>query len=787
MRLRVVVAVFAVTIALTAFGALDPSDARSEYERMQRWMFSEPVPLTAPVTLTRDTATWTFESGTVRLMEPASDGMISGLVFQGRGRFRMGIPDRYELAQLRRFTRQADLEIIDQPFTQLVLRTSDPGVAKLFGDRTTSRYAPDSIARRRHEVWLVDTLQDPDAAIVASRLNDSSYLLADIRTAEYGWLLYSFDPIADEEIGLTRPNARASEVWVSLDRAEQRTADGRPGPTNAQATLTHVDVKADLTNYGLAEFGEYDQHSLVGKYVVESSFTGIADSTRALKLALLPIAKDVKAFAADGTPLAVLRDRIGKRSPLMDNRLHDDDFVVLLDSPLKKGEQQRIRFEYELETANFAPGRSWYPSIPDAFDQLHTARLDLTVRKRNELRSMGRMETRLDGPDSETTVWIVDRPTKMVTFSTARRFEEVQVTHDGVPPVIAFGPNFEFANTAKLRNVAKDVANSLQYFQDLFGSSVAAEQYYVTSIAAGHGQSFDGMLLMTENTFEAGYAGASELFRAHEVAHAWWGHKVRWKSYRDQWLSETLAEYSAMMFVQDFVKDGDKHYDEILLAYEGILKANASAGFSTFRRPWLNARDGGRRGHGSYRDELARVGPIGHGWRASTTQAGDGHVIQMYHKGPLVIHMLRTLMRLRTGSDDAFRRTLTDFLAEYDGRTAGTEDFRRVLERNFGGTDMGWFFDAWIYRAEIPSYRWNYDVKPEGEGYTLAVHVERRDVGDNFTTVIPVLLEFEGGKQEYIFIQNDKARQTLTQHLSARPKNVVFAPESSLLASVKKN
>ena len=48
---------------------------------------------------------------------------------------------------------------------------------------------------------------------------------------------------------------------------------------------------------------------------------------------------------------------------------------------------------------------------------------------------------------------------------------------------------------------------------------------------------------------------------------------------------------------------------------------------------------------------------------------------------------------------------LRDFVHEYDGKAASTEDFRRVLERNRGG-DWGWFFDAWIYGADIPSYRW---------------------------------------------------------------------------------
>ena len=38
------------------------------------------------------------------------------------------------------------------------------------------------------------------------------------------------------------------------------------------------------------------------------------------------------------------------------------------------------------------------------------------------------------------------------------------------------------------------------------------------------------------------YPNVSTATLAHEVAHQWWGHVVGWKSYRDQWMSESFAE-----------------------------------------------------------------------------------------------------------------------------------------------------------------------------------------------------------------------------------------------------
>jgi len=765
-------------ILATSVFALDPKDARAEYDRMQKWQFSRELALTAPVTITRDTATWTLTSGAFRLMEPAADGTVTGVVFEGQGQFRMTIPDRYEVAQLRRFTKRGDLETLDQPFTQLVIRTSDASVAKLFPAEGASAYAPYPPASKRHEAWLVDLFEDVDARVLEALLNPGAMqFVADMKSADFDWLIYDYDSAADEEISVVHSDSRGSEMWLSLDRPEERSKDGRPAAGTHRASLDHIDVKADLTKLGRDVVGENKQRTINGKYVVEGTFTGIADATYALALALAPSAKDVKAFSASGAPLAVFRDRIGKRSSYIDNKYYDDEFLVVLDAPLKRGEKQRLRFEYDLETANYAPGRMWYPTVPESFDQKHTARLELTVRRKNELRSMGRMEKRTETGDTETSIWVVDWPTKMVTFSTATRFEEVKVAVPNIPPVFSFGPDYQFTNTQKLHNVAADVANSMQYFQQLLGSSVGAEQYYVTSIAAGHGQAFDGFLHMTEWTYGSEHPGASALFRAHEVAHAWWGHKVGWKSYRDQWLSEAFAEYCAMLFVKDFVKGGDKYFEEILRSYDGIVKGNFAGGFSKFNRPWLIERSS---------TDRARLGPIGHGWRASTNEIPYGYTVQTYHKGPLVVHMLRTIIRMRTGSDEPFFKTLKDFLHEYDGKAASTEDFRRVLERNLGGNDMGWFFDAWIYRADIPSYTWKYTVQPEGDAFMLTVDVERRGVPESFVTVIPLRVEFEGNKQGYVFIPSKQAKQTVTQKLPAKPKNVVFAPDSSLLAWVKR-
>lgn len=764
----------AALLSVVIFSIPALADIRAEYERMQKWHFSQPVPIPeSGLTFTRDTATWTLESGTLRTMEHGT-----GVYFEGRGRFRMTIPDRHELAQLRRFTKRPALTEINQPITQLLLRTSDAELLQLF-PAGASPYAPLSPTTKRHESWLVDLRLDADARMLLARLNPGSrQVIAAMHTADYEWLTYEYDSLRDEEISLTHFAAILPEMWVSLDAPEHRGRDGKPGSqSNVPAVLEHIDVVADLRkNANSSAVSRHQQRPVRGKYVVTQTFAGLAESTGALRLGLASRAMELNAFGEDGQPLVLLRDHVGKRAAGLDDRIFDDDFIVILSQPLARGAKQKIRFEYDLETFNYAPGGVWYPMFRDVL-QKHTARLELTVRKRNELRSMGRMESRREDAEGETSVWVVERPAVMVTFSTATRFEEVKVTAENLPEITAFGPDFQLSNTAKLRNVAADVANSIFFFQKMFGDELERKPIYVTSVAGGHGQAFDGFLHMGEFTFAAERPGVSELFRAHEVAHEWFGHKVGWTTYRDQWISEAFAEYAAMMFVQQTVEEGDKYFVDILRCYDGIVRGNMAGGFSKFNRPWLIERNSAERN---------RIGPIGHGRRSATRDMPFGFTVQAYHKGPLVLHMIRTLLLYRTNSDEAFLSVLRDLLREHAGGNAGTEDFRRILERNTN-MEWGWFFDAWIYGAEIPTYRWKYAVSGTAGAVELSLDLERRDVGEDFKTVIPVRLDFENAKSMVFYIINDRAKQTVTHKLPARPKKVEFAPDYSLLANISRD
>ena len=769
---------FLVVFALPLLGA-DPAHARADYDQLQRWQFTiEPVTITEPLTIGRDVAMIKLLSGKVHLMQPVS-GRTTGLVFEGEGRFTMAVPDPIERAQLRRFSRH-DISSVDVRFTQLVLRVSDDTIDKLFPAGAQVSWAKNALAENRENHWLIDLGRDIDAKVIAAMLNPGAQqMTAAIKTPDYDWLTFDYDSTRREEIQLIRFDRQTEEVWISLDRAKDRDANGGHGESDVRpATLSSLDIKADLSKgkWNSRRVGETDQAMLNGHYTIAEVITPNIDGIGALAMNLYPTAKNVTAIDDKGQPLTILRDNIGARSSGISNDVSDSTMTLIFPAPLRANASRVITFQYDLETPNYAPGNAWYPTIPDAFDAT-TAHIELKVGKRNEVRSMGKRVSETEAPDgTKTSVWHVEKPAKMVTFSTAERFVEVPLELPGAPRVISFGTVTGLDPGNRIRNAGADVINSLRFYQLLFDDKLDTPQIYATAIAAGHGQAFDGFLHLSEFSYEE-HPGATELFRTHEVAHEWWGHKVGWKTYRDQWLSESFAEYSAMMFVQATVKGGDKYYDEIVSVYDSIVQGNMGGGFSKFNRPWLVEFNPSAR---------ARIGPIGVGYRAATAEVPAGYEIQAYFKGPLVLHMLRTMLRFKTGHDDAFIKILRDFIKDYSGKDASTADFQKEVEKIAPG-DWSFFFNSWIYDSAIPTIRWSYKLEPTATGGSkISVTVKRSGVGDDFVMVAPVRIEFDGNRAGMFYILINKNEQTVTHELSSTPRNVVFAPDHSLLANIRR-
>ena len=466
------------------------------------------------VVIGKDTATWTLESGTVSLMEPVGGSRVTGYVFEGKGRFSMAIPDRFELAQLRRFTQQPAIERVDEPFTRLVVRTTGPLPPALAAATPSRSYAPSTLARDRHEAWLKYLRQDVDARVVAGLLTPGDdYLLVDADTAGFGWLAYEWEPAASQEqitlFKIQKLNEFV-EQWVSLARPEERDAAGRPTSSrHSPIHITHVDIDVNLTKHG-GSVPSLQGPPLRDKafFRCRMTFQPLAEGIRALQLRLESNAK-VTAGRTRRTTARVPRDHIGARFASIDNEIYDGSLIVLLDRPLVKGEESQLDFEYEMKTYNYVFGRGWYPGTGTAFTDRHTSRLTFTLPKKFDVRAVGVPETdRIEG-DVKKAVWVMDRPTSQVAFSFGESFKEEKLKIEGVPEVVSFGTSGGLFSGGMVRNVGVDIANSLNFYQRYFDVEIPAQRIYATAIQGNHGQAFDGFLHLSAYTYDAEHPGAS--------------------------------------------------------------------------------------------------------------------------------------------------------------------------------------------------------------------------------------------------------------------------------------
>ena len=98
---------------------------------------------------------------------------------------------------------------------------------------------------------------------------------------------------------------------------------------------------------------------------------------------------------------------------------------------------------------------------------------------------------------------------------------------------------------ALAKTMGGEMGNTLRVFEQYFGP-YPYKHLAVANIPYPYGQGWPALIYLSALSFldstqrhALGIRDQVELtdfFRAHESSHQWWGHRVGWKSYHDQWL-----------------------------------------------------------------------------------------------------------------------------------------------------------------------------------------------------------------------------------------------------------
>jgi len=710
------------------------------------------------VVFRRDAAEITLSKGTLYLLSPVG-GRTVGAIFRGLGRFSLNPPDPAERESLRR---SLDVESINDSITEIVLLFADSMPSQLRRLSFHATRADVAGDLRGHVHDLVESLQgekegsfDPD--VLGPLLNGEStgFFLAYVRPFNGPQLLFQFDPTVVEAVQLYRP---ASERrWGANWRVVTQFASAQPLPANAQwhfrerLAVPHYGLEVWLTPTGTADLN----------YAAAARMTLRATETVGpwLRFGLHPKLKVDSARWSDGTPAETFKAQ------------DDDELWVRSLHQLAAGDSATLQLFYHgnmidrFENWFFIdPTAAWYPKNQQGDD---AATFEITYHSPNwyPIASVGQQADSSANGKVMTTRWVVQQSTPFATFNLGL-FDTYHAHFEGAPAldVMLSDQAHHLLRQAGMpeqrnmrENVAADVSNSLKWFTFAFGVPLW-EHFYVTEIPYYEGVSFPGMIDLSWETFQnTSLDGFDEFFRAHEVAHQWWGNGVRPATYRDAWLSEGVASFAGLWYVQA-IRKSNKEYFHFLDEYARNIKNNRNNGVT-----WL-------------------------GYRNGSPSAPYAYQAYVYEKGAWVMHMLRIMMLdLNTKKDDRFSAMLRDFHDTFKGKSATTDDFRRLLEGHLGGASMNWFFDQWVKGSAIPTYHvaWTDEATPDGR-HRVRLRVTQEEVPPEFQAWVLVSADLGENRFANFRIKVSGAQTEYTSPvLPTAARAVTFNELHSVLADVK--
>jgi hypothetical protein len=752
--------------------------------------------------LERDAYTIRFDSGTFYFL-PDVEKKTVGAVFVGQGSYVLTPATASERKQLQISTEEKDLSTLTDTFDRMVFLFTDKTAeeVKAKANAKVGAVQADPVAafekfvkRERKDFrsnFHVRILQD----LLDENVKDGLFL-AYVEGKKYSPALLVVDPRGAESTGLGSLLGGEETAYFSLRETHEgfwylshmksEMGRGPVAPHPLALDGLHYDVDSRIKRNA----------DLEGATVVR--FKAVRGGTRVVPLTLSGKLRISEAGFAKGEvePSAAFEPVAW----IQEEAKEDPDAAVVLPAALAAGDVVSLKLSYKGDEVlheqgddNYAVGArtSWYPNLGSFSDP---ATFDLTFRvpKKKMVVAVGReVDTKQEGDDSVSR-WKADRPIRVAGFNYGvfKKVEKgdkesgftLQVyTNPGEPDIARYLKEvveMGHFNTTRLADDAlvdglNAARTGIAYFGTLPEPRVAISQQSQWNF----GQSWPSLIFLPyiaflDSTTRFAVLGAQnvrnisdfvDLVGYHEFAHQWWGHLVGWGSYRDQWLSEGFAEFSAALVMHQTA--GMAKYNEFWdKAAKRIFESPRGSAYAN-----------------------CDVGPITQGWRLSSQRTPRAYQSLIYEKGAFVLHMLRMLMwDVKQKNPDApFIEMMKDFVTSYSEKNPTTADFQKVVERHMtpdmnatGDGKLDWFFGQWVYGMEIPTMQSKFDVTDTGDSvYKIAGEVSVSGVSDDFRTLVPLYVDFGGGAMSRLGTMrvkgNAKVPVNFEMKLPKKPKKVL--------------
>ena len=787
-----------------------PAKANSDptYQQLRNIGLSSETSVANNLVLKRDAGTFTFRSGSFYFLAPVN-GKVTGAVFLGDGSFNLVPPLEMERRSLSLLSREL---AFTEEFNESVLRFTDGTYDEIKKAAGVSAGSPAGNAAGSLKE-INDALRTKLKANLHGRLLEDvlspepgGFFIAYIKGKKYNSkLVYENDPhgVEDpEEVALYTWDENKFGVWASFHYSEEYK-NGKAKGTEQNAL---VDIDQQKLDTQIEKSGKLNGNAT-------TTFKALANGVRVVPFALFPKLRVESVTDATGAQLSFIQE----------NKDEDADFFVILPKVLHQGESFSITTVYSGKDAvsnegggNYFPiaRATWYPNT--SFGDYADYDLTFRIPKGLTMVATGTPVSNVNEGDQNISEWKSEVPQAVSGFQFGK-FKKEQAT-------IASGYQIEaYANEAppdwvtSLQHVAEDdlpgqgadralmnqsgVALGTMSTTGMTKKALAEGQYAIAlytsyfgpapykrvamtqQTACGFGQAWPALVYLPmcaffdtttrhsiNNMFHIVFDDPYyyKVVAAHEVSHQWWGHKVGFSSYRDQWMSEGFADLSSSIFMQATQPN--------LQDFLNYWKWN---------RELLTEKN--REGY-----RAIDVAPVTMGYRAANSKTGfDIGFRLLYPKGAYILHMIRMMMwDSRTSDHDVrFKSLMTDFSNTYANRIASTEDFKAMVEKHMtremdldGNNRMDWYFNQYVYGTALPTYQMDSSFGTGADGGpVLNMKITQSNVDSRFRMLVPVYLELANGKVFKLGNMRMAGNTTVEEHVPLSAIGLKERPKRAML------
>jgi hypothetical protein len=672
-----------------------------------------------------------MSSGTAFLAQ-ADDG-VTAVVLRGRGAVRFSPPDRGEQGQLQAFAHQSELAVeVSDVFIRLNPTEFSTRVAE--GALTPVAVKTEALADARQ---IFDEFSPLTYGIDLHELGQTGWsfepgagnVVVEFKAGRLGWLTYARSATELEDVTLFR--RAGSKLVSSYASAERLATRGRFYDEAANATYRVEHYDLDVTFSPL-------RHHLQGRASMQLRIMSDVANSITIRLNDDLIVSSVTAPGADrllavrltgqhrlliSLPNAVPRGASVTLTIAYAGRLRPPAFDREALDPGARDpnqgtgqSQQPGDFRADPEPVWIYSGRNaWYPQA-ESLDHA-TATMRFHVPAEYDVVASGTMvRSSVDAPSASgtserTSEFVADRPIRYIACAISHFALVTSVPamvaglsprpDESGGPEMPSGPasiNVSVVATSRSSNPARALATRtsdiLHFYSTLVGEAPYSSFTLATvddNVLGGHSPAYLTVLRERLPTSQflwradpVAFDQVPNFLLAHEVAHEWWGQAVGWKNYHEQWLSEGLAQYFAVLYAGS--SQGPSTMHDLLSGMRASVFGMPGAGPIAL---------GYRLGHLSNEPSMFRV--------------------ILYNKSAVVLDMLRRLV-----GDKAFYAGLTRFYREHRFATAGTDDLARAFQPETT-IPMDHFFDTWILNSGIPEARVVAQVDAGGRTATIRV------------------------------------------------------------------